>query len=396
MIKSVHLYRKAGAEPTPVREYGRDVAEKVIRFHESFPEYAVTPLRRLKRLAEYLGVGEIYVKDESFRFGLNAFKVLGSSYAIGRIIADRLGWDERETTYERLVSEEARRLLGDMTFITATDGNHGRGVAWTANRLGQGSVVYMPKGTAAERLENIRALGSAAQITDLSYDDAVRRAASEARENGWVLVQDTSESDGDDTPKRIMQGYTTMALEAERQMNGVAPTHIFLQAGVGAMAGAIAGYFADRYGDANRPVVTVVEPESVDCLRMSAAAGEIRFVQGEMNTIMAGLACGEPCAPAWGILRDHADHFVSVPDSVAAAGMRVLGNPLTGDERIISGESGASTAGFVFELMRNPALSELREKIGLNQSARVLLISTEGDTDRENYRRVVWDGRYPS
>ena len=396
MFESVHLPRKAGKGLTPTRDFGKDVAERVIRFHESFPEYEPTPLRRLKRLAGALGVDEIFVKDESFRFGLNAFKALGSSYAIGRYIARRLGFDEADMTYDRLVSDETRARLGDVTFITATDGNHGRGVAWTANRLRQQSVVYMPRGTAAERLENIRALGSRASITDLTYDDAVRKAAFDARENGWVLVQDTSASDGDEMPKRIMQGYTTMALEAERQLNGAVPTHIFLQAGVGAMAGAMAAYFADRYGDENRPVVTVVEPDSADCLRMSAAAGEAKRAEGESHTIMAGLNCGEPCALAWEILRDHADHFVSIPDSAAANGMRVLGNPLSGDERIVSGESGASTAGFVYEVLRSPALSGLRERIGLSRASRVLLISTEGDTDRENYRRVVWDGRYPS
>lgn len=396
MFDSVHLIRKAGGALAPTRDFAKDVAEKVIRFHESFPEYAVTPLRRLTHLADMLGVGEIFVKDESYRFGLNAFKVLGSSYAIGRYIADRMEWDEREMTYDRLVSDEVRRRLGGVTFVTATDGNHGRGVAWTANRLKQKSVVYMPRGTVAERLQNIRALGSFAEITDLTYDDAVRKAADDAQKNGWVLIQDTAGTGSAEVPKRIMQGYTTLALEADRQMNGISPTHIFLQAGVGAMAGAIAGYFADRCAGANRPVVTVVEPETADCLRMSAAAGEARFVNGEMHTIMAGLACGEPCVIAWDILRDHADHFVSMPDSAAAKGMRVLGNPLRGDDRIVSGESGASTAGFVVEVMTNPALSDLREKIGLDRNSRILLISTEGDTDRENYRRVVWDGKYPS
>ena len=378
---------------TPTRDFGMDAAERVIRFHESFPEYEPTPLRRLKGLAGELGVDEIYVKDESFRFGLNAFKALGSSYAIGLYIAKRLGFDEAEMTYDRLVSDETRARLGDVTFITATDGNHGRGVAWTASRLRQNSVVYMPKGTAAERLNNILALGSLARITELTYDDAVRKAAFDARENGWVLTQDTSDADGDEMPKRIMQGYVTMALEAERQLKGAVPTHIFLQAGVGAMAGAIAGYFADRYGDEDRPVVTVVEPESADCLRRSAAAGEARRVEGETHTMMAGLNCGEPCALAWELLRDHADHFVSIPDPVAAKGMRVLGNPLKGDERIVSGESGASTAGFVYEVMRDPALSDLRDRIGLSRASRILLISTEGATDRENYLRVVWDGR---
>lgn len=396
----IHLKHNA-AQLYPVKRFGYENAKKVRAFHASFPEYQKTPLADLSGLAAEIGVKSFYVKDESYRFGLNAFKVLGGSYAIGNYIAGRLGVDIADLPYDKMTSKAVKDKLGPLTFVTATDGNHGRGVAWTANRLGQKSVVYMPKGSAKERLDNIRALGSDASITDLNYDDAVRLANAGAEKYGWVIVQDTAWEGYEDIPAWIMQGYTTMALEAYEQLTELKakrPTHIFLQAGVGALAGGLTGFFSDLYGDEDRPVITIVEPEKANCIFRTAKAndGKLHFVTGDMNTIMAGLACGEPCPIGWNVLRDHADCFVSCPDYVAAKGMRVLGNPMAGDPRVISGESGASTTGLVVEIMQNPKLAQIREIIGLNADSRVLCFSTEGDTDRENYRRIVWDGAYPS
>lgn len=398
-FKSVSLPRRTGTL-SDVAPFGVESAKKARAFHASFPEYTVTPLAELSGLAKALGLGGVYVKDESYRFGLNAFKVLGGSFAIGSYIAGRLGVDISQLPYDRMTSPEVRQKLGDITFVTATDGNHGRGVAWTANRLRQKSVVYMPKGSALERLENIRALGSDASITDLNYDDAVRLANEGAEKYGWVMVQDTAWEGYEDIPRWIMQGYTTMALEAVEQLRALSvekPTHVFLQAGVGAMSGGITGFISDCFG-ADRPIVTIVEPNKADCIYRTAKAndGKLRYVTGEMNTIMAGLACGEPCTIGWEVLKDHADHFVSCPEYVAAKGMRVLGNPLAGDPRVTSGESGAATLGFVAEVMQNPSLDWLREELRLDGGSKVLCISTEGDTDRENYRRIVWDGLYPS
>ena len=372
-------------------------AQKAAAFHKSFPEYLVTPLVNLLNLAKSLGLAGFYVKDESARFGLNAFKVLGGSYAIGRVLADRLGVDIGDLSYERLKRPEVKAQLGELTFVTATDGNHGRGVAWTANRLGLKSVVYMPKGSALERLENIRALGADAAITDLNYDDAVRLAKRVADQNGWIFLQDTAFTGYEEIPTFIMQGYTTMALEMAEQLGDVRPTHIFLQAGVGAMAGAVTGFFADFYG-ADMPIVTVVEPNKADCIYKTAQAadGALHAVTGPLSTIMAGLACGEPCSVGWKVLDACAENFLSVPDCIAAKGMRVLGNPVGEDARVISGESGAVTAGLVAEVMQKENLRQLRDKLHLNRDSVVLCISTEGDTDRENYRRIVWDGLYAS
>ena len=373
----------------------REEAEKVRAFHRSFPMYAPTPLVSLNDTAGAMGLGAVYIKDESWRFGLNAFKVLGGSYAIGSFLAGKLGIPMENAGYGLLVSPETREKLGDITFVTATDGNHGRGVAWAATQFGQKSVVYMPKGSALERLENIRAAGADASITELNYDGAVRLANAHAREYGWTVIQDTAWEGYEEIPTRIMQGYMTMGLEAYEQLPEP-PTHIFLQAGVGSLAGAMTGLFSQLYGE-KRPVIVIVEPNKADCLFRTARAddGKLHFVTGDMDTIMAGLACGEPCTIAWEILRDYADHFLSCPDYAAAQGMRLLSRPAGNDRSIVSGESGASTFGALSELMTDPRLTDIRDAIGLDSSSRVLCFSTEGATDRANYDAVVNKGKYP-
>lgn len=390
-------YRRDEAEGCDTTFLGEQEAAKALRFHSSIEGYEATPLVSLHHLAGELGVGEIWLKDESLRFGLNAFKVLGGSYAIGRYIASLLEEELDDLPFKRLISPELRERLGELTFVTATDGNHGRGVAWTANKLGQHSVVYMPKGSASERLENIRALGAEASITELNYDGAVAKANDDAEKNGWVMVQDTAWDGYEDIPRWIMQGYTSMALESLRQLGDQKPTHIFLQAGVGSLAGAVAGFFDQAYPN-DRPIITIVEPNKADCIYRTAEArdGQRHFVTGDMDTIMAGLACGEPNTISWEVLKNCADNFVSCPDYTAAKGMRLLGNPLPGDRQVISGESGAATTGLLAEILQKPELGWMKEKLQLDTSSRVLLFSTEGDTDRDNYRKIVWDGLYPS
>ncbi|MDR2924074.1 MAG: diaminopropionate ammonia-lyase [Treponema sp.] len=373
--------------------------EKACGFHRSFPRYERTPLVSLSNLAKLFGIKGIYIKDESFRFGLNAFKALGGSYAIARYIAKRLGRDIAGIDYNALVSDETRRSLGDITFYTATDGNHGRGVAWAANRLRQKSVVFMPKGSSRIRLQAILDEGADAGITDLNYDDAVRLANSRAREDAnGVMVQDTAWDGYEEIPGWIMQGYGSMAVEAMGQLREAGieqPTHIFVQAGVGSLAGAVIGYFANLFPD-NPPVMTVVEASAANCLYISSLAGKLIRVRGNLSTIMAGLACGEGNTISWEILKNHARFFVSAPDWVASRGMRVLAVPVKGDEKVISGESGAVTMGLLFTLMRNDEYRDLREALGMNSESVVLLFSTEGNTDPEKFRDVVWDGEFPS
>ena len=371
---------------------------KARNFHQSFPQYKITPLTRLNHLAGYLGLGSIYVKDESYRFGLNAFKVLGGSFAMARYIASRTGRDISALDYETLVSDKLKEEFGQATFFTATDGNHGRGVAWAANKLGQKAVIFMPKGTTKSRLDNILKENATATIETLNYDDCVRKAAAYAAKtaNG-VVVQDTAWEGYEEIPSWIMQGYGTMAMEADEQLHedGCSrPTHIFIQAGVGSLAGAIQGYFANRYKE-NPPIVTVVESDAADCLYRSAKAGDGTPVNvgGDMQTIMAGLACGEPNIISWDILKNHVSAFVSCPDWVASKGMRMLAAPLKGDAPVTSGESGAVTLGLLSCIMTMPELKPLKDALSLDEASKVLLFSTEGDTDPERYKAIVWDGK---
>lgn len=356
--------------------------------------YEKTPLVSLQHLANKLQVKSIYLKDESKRFGLNAFKVLGASYAIAKEIGRRIGKDTAELSAEIILSEEIKKKTGEMTFVTATDGNHGRGVAWTANKLGQKAVVYMPKGSAAERLENIRAEGAKAEITELNYDDAVRLAQKAAAERGWAVIQDTAWEGYEDIPKWIMQGYTTMGHEIMEQL-AEKPTHIFLQAGVGSMAGAMTGFFSNVYAE-EKPTVVIVEPAKADCLYQTAKAddGKLHSVTGEMQTIMAGLACGEPCSIGWNVLKGYADAFIRCPEYAAADGMRILAAPMQGDAAVIAGESGAAGFGCMANILLDADLAEWKKELHLDENSRILCISTEGDTDRKNYRDIVWNGKY--
>lgn len=300
-------------------------------------------------------------------------------------------------TYDYLTSEKLREEFGQATFFTATDGNHGRGVAWAANKLGQKSVVHMPKGSTKTRLDNIAKEGAKVTIEEVNYDDCVRMAAAEAAQTPrGVMVQDTAWDGYEEIPAWIMQGYGTMAFEAGEQLKAVGverPTHIFVQAGVGSLAGAVQGYFANLFPK-NCPTTIIMEAQAADCIYRGAVAadGNPRIVDGDLQTIMAGLACGEPNTISWDILKNHSSYFVSCPDWVSAKGMRMLGAPCKGDSQIISGESGAVGMGLIATLMEDELYRELREAIGLDKSSKILMFSTEGDTDPENYRKIVWGG----
>ena len=374
---------------------------KARAFHESFPQYSVTPLVKLDHMATYLGLKEVYVKDESYRFGLNAFKVLGGSFAMARYIAKQTGKDVSELPYNVLTSDELRNEFGQATFFTATDGNHGRGVAWAANKLGQKSVVLMPKGSTQTRLNNILKEGAKATIEEENYDECVRmaNAMAEKTENG-VMVQDTAWDGYEEIPAWIMQGYGSMAGEAAEQLREVSvnrPTHVFVQAGVGSLAGAVVGYFTNLYPE-NPPKFVVMEAGAAACLYKGAVAGDgdPRIVGGDLQTIMAGLACGEPNIIGWDILRNHVSAFVSCPDWVAAKGMRMLAAPVKGDPKVISGESGAVGMGVISTIMEDDEYKELRDALELNRDSKVLMFSTEGDTDPDKYKKIVWGGEYPT
>jgi len=375
-----------------------DIIGRIRKFHKSFPQYDVTPLVSLENLADKLGVGGIYIKDESYRFGLNSFKALGCTFALAGYIAQKLNVPVWELDYKTL--PEAAGKLGEFTFFAATDGNHGRAVAWAARELGQKAVIFMNKGCPQVRLEHIKREGAEASISDLNYDDTIRYVNElAAKTPNSVIVQDTAWEGYEDIPGWIMQGYAVMALEACEQLRqiDVEPTHMLIQAGVGAFAGSAQGFVSNYYGEKD-PVSYVVEPKAADCYYRSAEKGDGTSVNvsGDMKTIMAGLACGEPSFISWDIMKNKSDYFVTIEDTHAAKAMRVLGAPLDGDPRVISGESGASAMGFLLELLQNNNLKELKEQSGIDKNSRILLFSTEGDTDPENYRNIVWNGIYQS
>ena len=360
-------------------------------FQRTLPAFQPTPLVELPRLARHLGVAGIRIKDESHRCGLNSFKILGASYALAFDLAHRLELPNANVSFAEFQSPRVSRRVREFTCITATDGNHGKAVAWAARQLGCRAVILMPRGTATARLESIRNLGAEARVIEGNYDDAVRLAAEEARCNGWLLIQDTAWTGYEEIPLRVMQGYLTMFDEALEQAGPEMPTHMFIQCGVGSLAGSLQGYLVEKYGQ-RRPLLTVVEPTRAACYYQSIQAGDGKphRVGGNLDTMMAGLACGDPSIIAWELLRDYADGFAACPDAVAATGMRALGNPLAGDDRVISGESGAVTLGLVVSLLTRPELEPLKKELNINSDSRILLFSTEGDTDPAMYRRIVW------
>jgi diaminopropionate ammonia-lyase len=336
-----------GARPDVITLAGWRAAREEIA---SWPGYAPTPLRELADL----GFASVHYKDEGSRFGLGSFKALGGAYAL-----------------KKLVAAHGARI----TVCCATDGNHGRSVAWGAQRSGCRCVIFLHERVSRGREEAIRALGAEIVRTPGTYDDAVRAAARAAGDLGWFVVSDTSYPGYAEIPVDVMHGYTVMAGEILEQIPAP-PTHVFLQGGVGGMAAAVAGHFVERGLD---PVFIVVEPEQANCLQRSARAGVPTPVPGDHDTLMACLACGEVSEVAWPLLRDRVRFFQTVPDEAAAAAMRFLAR-----QGIAAGESGgAGLAGLLW------LTAEERAQAGLGADSRVLLIGTEGPTDPEIYRRVV-------
>jgi diaminopropionate ammonia-lyase len=376
----------------------KDIARKTRAFHSRIPGYRISPLKSLPRLAAMLGLGGIWVKDESFRLSLSSFKVLGGSYAIYSFVKAALAVEELD-----IFSEEGARLvrekLGEITFAAATDGNHGRGVAWSASRLGFKSVIYVHETTSRSRIRAIESNGARVEVIKGTYDDAVRQVSLDAKKHGWQVISDTSWPGYEDIPRWVMQGYTTALSEVQEQLGAqgiVKPSHLLVQAGVGSLAAATIGYYAQLLGP-GRPRALVVEPDKAACLYLSAQKGDGKphNFTGDLDTIMAGLACGEPNPQAWKLLWDTADAFIKCPDYVAAKGMRVYACPLAGDPFIVSGESGAATLGALIFIMQRPEYASLRESLQLDSNAEVLLINSEGNTDPDDFRKVVWEGSNP-
>ena len=364
-----------------------EAINRVALFHQSLPGYEVTPLVDLSALATKLGLSSIQVKDESKRFGLNAFKGLGASYAMALYLSKVVGLPDDEILFDSILQKKAH--YKDLTFVTATDGNHGRAVAWSAQKFGCNAVVFMPEGSSPARLEAIRSYGARAEIFPANYDDTVRHASQMADNNAWVLLQDTAWEGYECIPETIMQGYLSLMNECAFDIE-TWPTHVFVQAGVGSLPASVLA-FINNLRDTPLPKFVVVEPLGAPCLykSMKENEGKPSKVEGDLTTIMAGLACGEPSTIALDILKSAASMFVKCGDDISRIGMRLMANPLGGDAKIISGESGAVTLGLLHELLSSRHYQQQCEDLALDQHSKVLLFSTEGDTDKQIYADIV-------
>jgi diaminopropionate ammonia-lyase len=351
-----------------------------------WPGYALTPLCALRGLARTVGVGAIWYKDEGYRFGLGSFKALGGAYAVLRAlqseVATRRG---RIPSSSDLRGTAFRQITEAVTVTTATDGNHGRSVAWGAQMFGCRSVVYVPASCSAARAAAICSYGAQVVRTETAYDGAVRQCAEDARRFGRVVISDTAWNGYTEVPRTVMHGYTLAAKEtAEQFPAGVVPTHVFIQAGCGGFAAAAFSCLQAQM--ASKPRFIVVEPETAACVYASAHAGKLAPAEGNVHSIMAGLDCGEASLVAWRILSRGADAFMTVPDSVTAQCMRLLAFAPYGDRPIVAGES--AIAGLAALLLANRD-AQTRAALGLSSESIVLLFGSEGATDPEIYERIV-------
>ncbi|MDH3889575.1 MAG: diaminopropionate ammonia-lyase [candidate division Zixibacteria bacterium] len=357
--------------------------------HRSLKEYAPTPLVSLPVLAERLGIGELLVKDESHRFGLNAFKALGSTYAIYQVIKQLLNENSQSCPPSERFYRDSPLPSGSFTFTTATDGNHGRGVAWVARQLAQKAVIYMPKETVPARIENIRNEGAEVIVVDGSYDAAVARCREDALARDWQILSDTGWPGYEQIPRWIQAGYLTMFEEIHKDAANQVDV-VIVQAGVGALAAAAAWYYNRIYPEPH-PKLVSVEPLTADCCMQSIQTtdGEPITIAGDPSSIMAGLNCGTPSPIAWPFVKQGYDLFVSISDDSGREAMRSCFYPTDDDPRIISGESGAAGLAALTTLVNDPAFTPAREFLHIDSTSRVLVINTEGDTDPAGFAGIV-------
>ncbi|CAN7359107.1 diaminopropionate ammonia-lyase [Rhizobium sp. LjRoot30] len=353
----------------------------------SWPGYKETPLIKLEGMAQQLGVGEIFYKDEGQRLGLKSFKAIGGAYAVLAILQRYLaaqGITEHVTAAD-LIAKKHRAEVEKVIVAAATDGNHGRSVAWGAQMFGCQCVIYLHEHVSLTREQEIARYGARIVRVAGHYDDSVLACAADSAVNGWYVAGDTSNDVGADVPSLIMQGYTLVAAEILSQLAERKPTHVFVQAGVGGLAAAVAGHYWELLGT-ERPNIVVVEPQRADCVFRSIAAGRPTQVPGDTNTVMACLAAGEVSAPAWVILQHAVDSVIALPESAAAPTMQVLAAGIAGDPPIVAGESGcAATAGLIAAAL-DP---RLRDMLGIGPQSRIVTIGSEGATDEDAYQRIV-------
>lgn len=364
-------------------ERSRESLEEI----RSWPGYASTPLRSLAGIARQLGVREVYYKDEAGRFGLGSFKALGGAYAtlraLKRHIHDQTGIFP---STKDVLSGEFRDIASRLTVTTATDGNHGRSVAWGAQLFGCACTIFIHRTVSEGRKHAIEKYGASVVRTDGNYDDSVRQAGDSARRHGWVLIPDTSYAGYEDVPKDVMQGYTVMVQEVIEQLPEADwPSHVLVQGGVGALAAAVCAHLWESRPK-KRPRFIVVEPDRAACLYESAKQGKPVVIHGELDTMMAGLACGEISQLAWVILDKGTSDFITLPDQAAIEAMRCLAQGTFGDAPIVAGESAVAGLAVLLAAISNPSL---KQTLDLNADSQVLLFGTEGATDPALYQKIV-------
>lgn len=357
-------------------------------WHQRMEDYAPTPLHVLPNLAAKLGIRRLYVKNEAHRFGLYAFKVTGASYAMARYICERQKIDTTRLSAVGFIEALTTKMTPDShTFAAATDGNHGRAVAWVARKLRQKAVIYIPKEMVPARRQAIEGEGAELVEIDGDYDLAVRRLAEDASRYGWHVISDTGLPGYEEIPRWIMAGYQTILFEVTRQ-SVQTPDIIFVQAGVGGLAAAVAEYYRQRQ---DRPQLVCVEPLQADCCMASieAGRGEPVHARGSLRTIMAGLNCGTPSLTAWPMVKSAYPYFLAIDDVWARRAMQQLYRPEGEDPRVVAGESGAAGLAGLLATLQDDNLAPLRNALGLTKSTDVLVINTEGATDPENFHRIV-------
>ncbi len=361
-------------------------AEQAITDIKKWPAYSVTPLHSLTSMAKDSGLKSLWYKDESQRFGLKSFKALGGAYAVAcqlqNVLEERTG--HRPTAMD-LLEGKLKDQLAEIVVSCATDGNHGRSVAWGAQMFGCGCVIYIHRDVSEGRKQAMEAFGAEVIRITGNYDESVRQADADAKANNRIIVSDTSYEGYMEVPKDVALGYTVMLSEIVEQLDGSIPSHVFIQGGVGGLASAVAGYFWDLWGE-RRPRVVIVEPEQANCLQLSAKAGEPVVVDGDLETLMAGLACGEVSALGWQILCNATDDFITLSEEAVPTTMKMLKNGYGDDPAIEAGES--AVPGLAAAVVARQQ-AEFAQALGLDENSTVLVIGTEGATDPELYKELT-------
>jgi len=366
----------------PLNRSRFDRAEQEIK---QWPGYQQTPLMSLTGLARAVNIEEIYYKHEALRFGLGSFKALGGAYAVLRVIQDILSdASGRAVSLKEIRENKFSTEVSDITVTSATDGNHGRSVAWGAKLFGVKCRIYIHAEVSEYRAQSMRDLGAEVVRVKGGYDTAVATTREDAKLHNWNIVSDTSWDGYSSIPLEVMAGYGVMAREIVTQMEEP-PTHVFLQGGVGGLAAAIAASFNQEWLD-QAPINVIVEPELAPCLFVSAKNGKATAFKIEKETMMAGLSCGEPSEIAWLILSSSVKGYITIPDSLVAPSIRMLAKPDNGDSALEAGES--AVAGLC-GLLGAATQDELRESLELTPQSRVLIIGSEGVTDPHIFEAIM-------